>query len=134
MTTMDLHDEAVWTRDNLGAEYTVAVPFQDPRLLVGALNVLMLCEGRAFSPEDREHAQRRLDALPQRLDTIFARMREYLGLNASYKFHAAKGTPTLMLEAGDYTRWIFALDTEPQDLSLFVEWENEEITGVWHSV
>ncbi len=133
MKAIDLHDESVWKTDNQGAEYTVSVPCDNPCLRSGAVTVLMVCEGRAFTPEDRDHAQQLLDALPQRLNSIFARMMDLLGIRESSEFHAAKGTPTLMLEAGDHNRWIFALDSVPQDSSLFVEWANDQIVNVWLS-
>ncbi len=133
MKTIDVHEESVWVTDNDGAEYTVSVPFANPRLPLSALTVLMVCDGRDFTPADRENAQQRLDALPQRLDSIFAQMMGLLGVSAVRELQAAKGTPTLMLHAGNPSRWIFAMDTVPQASSLFVEWEHDQIVGVWIS-
>lgn len=134
MTTMNVRDESVWATENEGAEYTAEVPFEHPRFPHGTLTVLMVCDGQAFTPEDRDHAQRRLEGLPHRLDSIFARMREHVGLRGEHEFLADQGTPTLMLYSGDQNRWVFAMEALTPATSLFVEWDRDQIVGVWTSV
>lgn len=131
MNTMDINSEAVWQTTSRGSAYRVTVPFESPRVPQNALTVMMVCDGAAFSPCDRMHAQQCLDALPHRLDYIFSRVAFFLGFSKGHETLAAKATPTLILEAGNHKRWIFAMDTAPQAASLFVEWEKDLIVGEW---
>ncbi len=134
MPTMDINNASLWLTDNQGSEYTVTVPFEHPHFPQRALTVLMVCEKRAFTPEDRDYAQQCLDALPLRLACIFSRIVYLLGFSEALESLAAKVTPTMILEAGDHKRWTFAMDTVPPASSLFFELESSRIVEEWIAV
>lgn len=134
MSKMDIHNESLWLTDNQGSEYTVTVPFRNPHFPQQALTILMVCEERAFTAEDRSYAQHCLEALPDRLESIFSRVVYLLGINQAFESLASKVTPTMILEAGDHKHWTFAMDTLPPAASLFFEGENSRIVEEWIAV
>lgn len=131
MRTTDIHERSRWFTESQGAEYTVTVPFDSPHFPRGALDIRMVCGGIAFTPDDRAYAQRRLDALPRRLEFVFSRLDYLLGARLSLDSQVSRADPALILKAGDHRQWVFAMDIMHQTARLFVEWEESEIVAEW---
>ena len=131
---MDLRDLAVWDTNDEGDTFTVVVPFAHCRfpwfdkILVG-----VSCEGRDFTPDDREYAQTRIDVLPHRLERCFAEIMNLLAIDDEEDFHEDMPYPLLILEAGDHRRWTFGLSNEDNEGTVFVGWDIDEVKRVCNS-
>jgi len=131
---MDLRDLTVWQTNDEGDTFTVVVPFAHCRfpwfdkMLVG-----VSCEGRDFTPDDREYAQTMIDVLPHRLERCFAEIKNLLGFTDEETFHADMPNPLLILEAGYHRGWTFGLSNRVHEETVFIEWDGDEVKRVGNS-